>query len=376
MHTRLRQLTAEQDQSPWLDSLSRDLITTGQLQTLIDQGIRGVTANPSIFAEAITHSEAYTPAIEQLASGGATPLAIAEQLMVEDISLAADLFEQLHTESGGRDGWVSIEVSPRLADDTQGMIMAARRFAEAIARPNVFIKVPATPAGLPAIRQLLIDGINVNITLIFTMTTYRDVVEAYLAALEERIARSLPVDRTASVASFFVSRIDTRVDALLDERIAVESEPGQRQELASLRGTAAIANARLAYQQFMATFNAERFRRLERQGARVQRPLWASTGTKNPDYPDLLYVEELIGPDTVTTLPRPTVAALLDHGKIMRTVDRRLIEATATIDRLAALGIDLETIGDSLLADGIQQFVSAYDRLEAVIQEHVTALAV
>jgi transaldolase len=368
MPNRLHRLYDEHGQSPWLDHIHRDLMASGGLHARVDEGIRGVTANPSIFEKAITQSAAYNPAIRDLVQDGATAPEISDALMVEDIRLAADVLRSIYEQSSGVDGRVSIEVGPAFAHDTQGTIAEARRLQQAVDRPNIFIKVPATPAGIPAIRQLLAEGVDVNITLIFSVDVYKRVTAAYLDALEERAARSLPLDHLASVASFFVSRVDMAVDAQLSRMIAAERDEPRRARLQRLLGRAAIANAVIAYDHFQTTFGGERFRRLRELGARVQRPLWASTGSKNPAYRDVMYVERLIGPDTVSTMPPQTIEAFLDHGRVERTIDADLANARATIEALASVGIPLDDVTDALLDDGVRQFVDAFDRLEAAIR--------
>ena len=366
--SRLRQLYAEQGQSPWLDNISRPLITSGDLDRLIDRGIRGITANPAIFEKAVTGSNAYDATLGELVDAGRSAFEIYEALVVEDTRMAADVFRPLYEQSGGIDGLVSIEVNPKLAGDTVGTIEEARRLHRAVGRPNIFVKVPATEAGIPAIRRLLADGININITLIFAVDIYDRVVDAYLEALEQRVRQGLPVDRLNSVASFFVSRVDTAVDARLEQLIGAEGDAGRRKELEELLGTAAIANARIAYGHFEAAFSGERFARLRDSGARVQRPLWASTGAKNPAYSDVRYVDELIGPDTVNTVPDATIEAFEDHGRVARTLDADLPGAHAAIARLEATGVSMPAVTDGLLVDGIQLFSEAFDRLDAAIR--------
>lgn len=367
MTTPLQQLCAL-GQSPWYDSIRRSFLTSGRLHTLIDSGIRGVTVNPSIFEKAILDSTDYDTAINNLLAHGASATTIYERLLIEDVTAAADLFRPLYDQTDGQDGFVSIEVSPRLADDTAASIAEARRFWAAIDRPNIMVKVPATDAGIPAIRQLIGEGLNINITLIFALEYYEQVMEAYLAGLETLAATGRPLDRIASVASFFVSRVDTEVDTRLDVLTAGEPNEARRQELAALRGKAAIANARLAYQRFLTTFAGERFAALRAQGARVQRPLWASTGTKNPAYSDVKYVEELIGPDTVTTLPQATIDAFQDHGRVARTIDRDVAEASRAIAQLYAAGISMKDVTDTLQDEGVRAFADALDKLDTAIR--------
>lgn len=367
MATSLRQL-CDLGQSPWYDNIRRSFLTSGRLRELMASGIRGVTVNPTIFEKAILDSTDYDAAIGDLLAAGAGPATIYESLLVEDITAAADLFRPLYEQSGGQDGFVSIEVSPALAHDTAASIAEARRFWRAVKRPNVMVKIPATTEGMPAIRHLIGEGININITLIFAIASYEQVMEAYLGGLEDLAASGQPLVSIASVASFFVSRVDTEVDKRLDVRIAAEPNETRRKELEALRGRAAIANARIAYQQFRKTFAGERFSALREQGARVQRPLWASTGTKNPAYRDVLYVEELIGPDTVTTLPQATIDAFQDHGRVARTIDQHVDEAYQTMERLEAAGISMKEVTDALLVAGVASFVEALEKLDAAIR--------
>jgi transaldolase/glucose-6-phosphate isomerase len=372
MATALAQLGA-MGQSPWYDSIGRRFIASGALQALIDRGIRGVTVNPTIFEKALAGDGEYDAAIEKLASRGTSPSAIYEHLLIEDVSAAADLFRPLHDRSAGQDGFVSIEVSPVLAHDTTGTIAEARRFISRINRPNVLVKVPATAEGIPAIRQLIGEGVKVNITLIFAIAGYEQVMEAYLAGLEQLAAGGGPLDTMASVASFFVSRVDTEVDKRLDALIASGGTEARRRELEALRGKAAVANARIAYQRFLETFASARFQALKQRGARVQRPLWASTGTKNPAYSDVKYVEELIGPDTVNTMPLATIDAFLDHGRVARTIDTHVDDAYRTMARLGDAGISVREVTDKLLTDGVQVFSDSIEQLTGIIGKKVAA---
>ncbi|MGH2388835.1 MAG: transaldolase [Chloroflexota bacterium] len=367
MTTPLQHLT-ELGQSPWFDNIRRSFITSGRLSALMESGIRGVTVNPTIFEKAILDSNDYDLAIQDLLARGAGPSEIYERLLLEDIRAAADLFRPLYDRTEGGDGYVSIEVSPGLAHDTVASVAEARRFRRALNRPNVMIKIPATQEGMPAIRQLIGEGININVTLIFAVASYEQVMAAYLDGLDQLVADGKPLEKVASVASFFVSRVDTEVDKRLDTLIAAEPEKGRREELEALRGTAAVANARIAYQHFLTVFTGERFAALRERGARVQRPLWASTGTKDPAYSDVKYVEELIGPDTVTTLPRATIDAFQDHGRAVRAIDRNIDDAYRTFDRLESAGISMEEVTDSLLDKGVASFVAALEQLETAIR--------
>jgi transaldolase len=368
MRTRLHQLQ-QLGQSPWIDVVTRDFVRSGQLQQLVERGIRGLTANPTIFHKAVASSSAYDASIADLAVAGADASRIYEALIVDDIRAAADVLRPLYDQTKGADGFASIEVSPKLASDTQATIAEARMYAQAINRPNVFVKVPATEAGIPAIEQLIGEGININITLIFGIEYYEQVMEAYLAGLERLAAAGQPLDRVASVASFFVSRVDTEVDKRLDALKVAAQDDAHRRALDTLVGKAAIANARLAYQRFQTTFGSARFAALKARGARVQRPLWASTSTKNPRYRDVLYVEELIGPDTVNTMPLATVAAFEDHGRVARTIDTDVGGADAAMQTLQDVGIAIKDVTDTLQVEGVRLFTAALENLYACIEE-------
>ena len=349
-------------QSVWLDYLSRDLVDSGELARLVaDEGVRGMTSNPTIFQEAIKGSDTYDADIRRLGADGLSPAAMFEAIAVDDISAACDVLRPVFDESGMTDGFVSLEVSPRLAHDTQGTIDEARRLAAAVDRPNLMIKVPATPAGLPAVETLLTEGVNVNITLIFAQAVYRGVVDAYLRALENRAARGEPVNDVASVASTFVSRIDTAVDARLDELL--QERPDDAAEIRSLQGKAAIANSKAVYRIFEEISASGRFQALAVDGAQPQRPLWASTSTKNPAYPTTLYVDELIGPNTVNTMPSVTMDAFREQGEVQPTVNSDLDYWGGVLERLAAVGVDLDAIMDQLQTEGVQKFIDSYDDL-------------
>lgn len=362
-------------QSVWLDYIRRGLIDSGELARLVaEDGVRGVTSNPAIFEKAIASGDEYTGQILELAARhGDDAARIFEELAVEDVRRAADALREVHDASGGADGFVSLEVSPELADDTEGTIAEARRLWAAVDRPNLMIKVPGTPAGLPAIRRLLVEGIHVNVTLLFARSAYAAVAEAYLEALEERAEEALPIDRSASVASFFVSRIDTLIDARLDARLA-EAPPAERPRLEGLRGRIAIANAKLAYRHYQGIVESERWGRLAARGAHPQRLLWASTSTKNPTYRDTLYVEELIGPETVDTIPPETLEAFRDHGIADETLTDAVEEAAAELAELERLGVSLDRATDELLADGIAKFVAPYRKLLDAVATRSRAL--
>jgi len=355
-------------QSVWLDFIRRSSIDSGELARLVaEDGVRGVTSNPAIFEKAIASGDEYSGQIVELAESHADDAAsIFEALAVEDVRRAADVLRGVYEESGGADGFVSLEVSPELADDTKGTISEARRLWAAVDRPNLMIKVPGTSAGVPAVRQLLVEGIHVNVTLLFARGAYAAVAEAYLEALEERAAEGLPIDRSASVASFFVSRIDTLIDRRLDERLA-EVSPSERPRLEALRGRIAIANAKLAYRHYQALVESDRWRLLAARGAHPQRLLWASTSTKNPEYRDTVYVEELIGPETVNTIPPETLAAFREHGIADRTLTEEVEAAAGELAELERLGVSLDRATDELLADGIAKFVAPYRKLLDVV---------
>lgn len=360
--TRLLQLYEEQSQSPWLDNLTRDSLDDGTLGSFIDDGIRGVTANPSILAKAMSSSEAYTGQLDRLLQAG-MPLEDAYwELVISDITRAADLFASLYESSGGGDGFVSVEVSPQIAEDTGATIDAARSLHQRINRPNLMVKIPATDAGIPAIEAMTAEGRSINITLIFSLSRYEQVIDAYMSGLEALIASGGDPKGVHSVASFFVSRVDTEVDRRLEVLGTERAE--------ALKGKAAIAQARLAYRMFRDRFTTPRWRALAGAGARVQRPLWASTSTKDPDFPDTMYVDELIGPDTVTTLPEGTIDAFERHGTVARTIDRATPEATKDLSSLEHLGIDLDEVAAVLETDGIKRFQAdqqvAFDVLRAV----------
>ena len=361
-------------QSVWLDYLSRDLVDSGELARLVaEEGVRGMTSNPTIFQEAIKGSDTYDADVRRLGADGLSPAAMFEAIAVDDISAACDVLRPVFDESGMTDGFVSLEVSPRLAHDTQGTIDEARRLAAAVDRPNLMIKVPATPAGLPAVETLLTEGVNVNITLIFAQAVYRGVMDAYLRALENRAARGESVDDVASVASTFVSRIDTAVDARLDELL--QERPDDAAEIRSLQGKAAIANSKAVYRIFEDISASERFQALAADGAQPQRPLWASTSTKNPAYPITLYVDELIGPNTVNTMPSVTMDAFREQGEVQPTVNSDLDYWGGVLERLAAVGVDLDAIMDQLQTEGVQKFIDSYDDLLNDLEAKAGALA-
>ena len=361
----------EYGQSVWLDFLSRDLFRSGELKRLIaEDGLRGMTSNPSIFEKAIGHGEDYDAQIAELeASGDLDPGTLFERLAVTDIQSAADALRPVYDQTQGRDGYVSIEVSPYLAMQTDATIEEARRLWREIGRDNLMVKIPATKPGLPAIRTMIAEGVNINITLLFSQKVYAEVAEAYISGLEEYVAKGGDPHKVASVASFFVSRIDTMVDEALDKKIAVANDPAEKARLKGLQGKIAIANAKLAYQLYQHIFRDERWQRLAQHGAQTQRLLWASTGTKNKAYSDVLYVEELIGPDTVNTMPPATMEAFRDHGRPRMSLEEDVPAAEAAMSALAKAGISIDEITARLVEDGVRLFAEAADNLYAAVQK-------
>jgi transaldolase len=371
---RVRRLLDE-GQSIWLDFISRDLIGSGRLAHLIDvDGLRGMTSNPSIFEKAVSSGNDYDEEIVALARQGLDADHVFDRLAIADVNAACHEFNRVYKETGGADGFVSIEVSPRLASETEETLAEAHRLAEAVACPNVMVKIPATKAGIPAIRRALADGLNINITLMFSLADYDAVAGAYLQALEERVAAGRPIDGIHSVASFFVSRIDVLVDSWLEAK-AKDAGP-RAEQILSLRGKLGVANSRLAYKRFADIIGSDRWQMLAQKGATVQRMLWASTSTKNPLYDDLLYVNNLIGPHTVNTMPQDTYEAFKDHGVVQRTVDRDLQEAQALMKALADAGIDVDAATAKLQVDGMDAFVKSFDKVVGIVEQRLLALAV
>jgi transaldolase len=362
----LQRLHAEFGQSPWVDSIDRDMIESGTLASLVRDGIRGLTSNPTIFAKAVAGGW-YDDLIRSLHENGGDGTDIYQAIAVGDIRDAADLLRPVYDEAGGHDGLASIEVEPALSEDTGATLIRARELWAAVDRPNIFVKIPATTAGLPAIEAATAEGINVNITLMFSVDVYRDVARAFIAGLRRYREGGGDVTRVASVASFFVSRVDTKVDKMLD---AIGTD-----EAAHARGTAAVANAQLAYQAYGEIFGGDEFAELRAAGARVQRCLWASTSTKDPTYRDVKYVEALIGPDTVDTMPRETIAAMLDHGDLRRTLDADFGAAADAIGAIEALGISMRQVTDELIAEGVDAFAKSFEELLATIEQKRRALA-
>lgn len=358
-------------QSVWLDYIRRQLLFSPEFRRLIEEdGLRGMTSNPTIFEKAIAGSSDYDEQFAELVRMQKSIEEIYEALTTDDIKRAADALRPLYDASDGGDGFVSYEVSPRLANDTGGTLAAARRYFELIGRPNLMVKVPATPAGLPAVEQLISEGRNINITLMFSVKHYVAVAEAYLRGLEKRAQAGLPLARIASVASVFVSRVETLADKRLEEKLKARPDEAS----AALRGTAAVANAKLIYQRFKEIFGSDRFKQLQAKGARVQRPLWASTGTKNPAYSDIKYVQELIGPNTVNTMPPATMDAFREHGQPRATLEQGVPEAAETVRRLNEAGIDLIEIGEELQQEGVESFDKSFADLLATIQRRHAAL--
>lgn len=357
-------------QAVWLDSISARMIATGELAGRIASGaVYGVTSNPTIFGQAIGKGDGdYEDRIASLADEGKDAFGVYDELTRGDIAAGADLFAAQHA-ANVEDGWISLEVLPSLAFDIDGTVAEAKRLHRLLGRPNVFIKVPATPAGCVAVRQLIAAGVSVNVTLMFNRKHYRDVAHAYQAGIAALVAAGGDPSRVSSVASFFVSRVDTLVDRLLGERAQSAPEP-LRKRIEALKGTAALANAKVVYQDYLAAFGTAEWKALAAKGARVQRPLWASTGTKDPAYSDLLYVENLVGPDTVNTVPEKTLLALLDHGRDLGdTVLSGVDEARRTLDELKELGIDVEAAGEKLQGEGVVAFERSYDELLGVVED-------
>ena len=369
---------AELGQSVWYDYIRRDLYQGPELRRLIEEdGLRGMTSNPTIFQQAIAKTELYDDDIRRLGEQGLPAAEIFEALAVEDVSRSADAFRSVYETARGDDGFVSIEVGPHLARDTAGSVEEARRLWKRCDRPNVMVKIPGTGPGVPAIRQCLAEGININITLLFSVERYREVMEAYLSAFEERVAKGQPVDRLRSVASFFVSRVDTKVDKQLDAIAADAARPDRQRQLArELRGKTGIANARLAYRAFEEVFSGERYAKLREHGASRQRPLWASTSTKDPAYPDLYYVEALVAPDSIDTMPRETFEAYRDHGVPRVRIHDDLDRAQDVLDGLAELGIDESQVCDELEQEGVSKFSDSYDSLLGTLAEKEKAVRV
>lgn len=349
-----------QGQSIWYDFISRQFIANGTMQELVGQGVRGMTSNPTIFEKAIAGGSDYDEQIKQRSNAGETIGEIALQLFMADVRSACDVMRPVYDSSNGTDGFISLEVSPKLANDTEGTIAEATRIWQEVNRPNLMVKIPATPEGIPAIRRCIAAGININITLMFSIEQYRAVAEAYISGLEDRLAAGGAIAGIASVASIFVSRIDSLIDGLL-------GKIGTPEALA-LQGKAAIANSKLSYQIFKTAFSGQRWEQLAEHGAQLQRPLWASTSVKNPAYPDLLYVDNLIGPHTINTVPPETLVAIMDHVVVEPTIELGVQESEATLRQLTEVGVDIPAAMDQLLAEGVEKFVASFDSLFAKIE--------
>src|SRR3984893_2783718 len=351
-------------QSVWLDYIRRSLITSGELKRLVgEDGLRGVTSNPAIFEKAIVGSTDYEAVINSSESAGLDAKGLYEKIAMKDVQDVADILRPIYEESKQQDGYVSMEVSPLLANDTAGTLEEARRLWKTVNRPNLMVKVPATPEGIPAIRQLISEGINVNVTLLFSRDVYEQVANAYIEGLTARAATGADVSRVASVASFFVSRIDSKIDAQITRQLKTTTEPVQRARLSGLLGKVAIANAKLAYHRFTELYSGEAWKALAKKGAQPQRLLWASTSTKNPSYRDVIYVEELIGPSTVNTIPPATFNAFREHGRLRKSLTEDVENAADTMEAVERAGISMKTVTDTLLDEGLRQFADAFAQL-------------
>ncbi|HKT48183.1 MAG TPA: transaldolase [Candidatus Acidoferrales bacterium] len=354
----------EYGQSPWMDYIRRDLLTSGKLQKHIEEdGLRGMTSNPAIFEKAIAESKEYADILESNEAKDLDAKSVYEKIAIRDVQDACDIFRPVYEQTKKHDGYVSLEVAPTLANDTRGTIEEARRLWKTVNRPNVMIKVPGTREGVPAIRQLVEDGLNINITLLFAQSAYEEVAEAYFAALEARAAKGQDVSHVASVASFFVSRIDTLIDSIIDGKLKTEQDAGKRAKLEALQGKIAIANAKLTYRKYQELVGSGRWKALAAKGAQPQRLLWASTSTKNPKYRDVIYVEELIGPDTVDTIPPATFDAFREHGRLRQSLTENVDEAAREMKQLAEAGISMKEVTDKLVVDGVKLFADAFTKL-------------
>ena len=360
-------LYEKQGQSPWLDFIRRNMLLDGGLKRYVEeQGIRGVTANPTIFAQAIGAGDDYDAQIAELVRKGVAPRDMFEQIAIDDIRHAADILRPVYDAANGGDGFVSIEVSPGNAFRTKETIDEAKRWWNAIDRPNLMVKIPATDEGIPAIEECIAAGVNINITLIFALEFYERVMEAYIRGLERRVENGADVRSISSVASFFVSRVDTAADKLIEAKISDSKGDAETAKLQALLGKVAVANAKVAYQRFLAVFGTDRFKKLQAKGARLQRPLWASTGTKNKAYSDTLYLSELIGPDTVNTIPPATIDAFRDHGIVRRTIDENVDDAKRVLADLASAGISIDEITAKLQDDGVESFSKSFDEINEI----------
>jgi transaldolase len=364
-----------QGQSVWLDDIDRGQLRSGLFERLIKaDGVSGATGNPTIFEHSISNDTTYDEQMQQLIAQRMSAQEIYEALAMSDVKTVADMLRPIYDRTNGQDGFVSIEVSPYLAHDTQATLAEVRRFWHTIDRPNVMVKIPSTRAGVPAIRQALSEGININITLIFSIENYRQVVEAYLGALDERLARGENNRHISSVASFFVSRVDVLVDKLLEDKLRVMSNGAEQQKLQTLQGKSALANARLVYQEYKRLFSEPRFETLKQRGARVQRPLWASTSTKNPAYRDVLYAEELIGPDTVDTMTLTTIENFRDHGRVRSSVEDGIQQSRNQLAALEQVGISYDQVTRQLQDEGVEKFADSFHKLFARIEDKRRAI--
>jgi transaldolase len=358
-------------QSPWLDFIRRNILLNGDLKKMIaNDGLRGMTSNPAIFEKAIAAGDDYDDIVKAAGAKSSTPMELYEKIAIRDVQDAADIFKQVYADTKGRDGYVSLEVSPNLAFDTRATLEEARRLWKTVDRPNVMIKIPGTPEGVPAIRQALEDGININVTLLFAQSAYEQVAEAYSAALEARAAKGQDISRIASVASFFVSRIDSLVDSMIDARLKSETDASKKALLESLHGKVAIANARRTYAKYQELVGGSRWKALAAKGAQTQRLLWASTSTKNPKYRDVVYVEELIGADTVDTIPPATFDAFRDHGKLRNSLTEDLSGANKTMSDMEIAGVSMKEVTNKLLKDAVQLFQDPFKQLLDTIAKH------
>jgi transaldolase len=366
----------DQGTSPWIDNITRDMLQDGTLQKLIDQGVVGLTSNPTIFQKAISGSKAYEDELRTLARQEKSTSEIFDDLVLDDIGNAADVLRPVYDRVNGTDGFVSIEVSPDLADNTERTLAEARRLFKHLSRSNVMVKIPGTPEGIPAFQQAISEGINVNVTLLFSLESYKAVAEAYIAGLEAHLAAGHDIGHINSVASFFVSRVDTAVDKKLDDLISHSTDDAKKNELRALKGKAAIANAKMAYAAFEEIFSGPRWEALAAKGANVQRCLWASTSTKNPEYRDVIYAEELIGPHTVDTMPDATIKAMIDHGRVERTIDRDVDEARKQLEAIEKAGISMHEVTHQLQVDGVKSFTASFnDMLETINSKREQMLA-
>jgi transaldolase/glucose-6-phosphate isomerase len=357
-------------QSFWVDYILRSMITSGKLDMHIkENGVRGITSNPAIFMKAISETDEYKESINSLSPQYKDTKSLYEQLAIHDIQGTADALRTVYDQSTKQDGFVSLEVSPHLARDTNGTLDEARRLWKTVAKENLMIKVPATPEGISAIEQLISEGMNVNVTLLFSQDAYERVAKAYIAGLEKRSAQGKPLEHVASVASFFISRIDSAIDKLLDEKMKSANSPDEKNLLQAVMGKVAIANAKLTYHRYKEIFSGDQWQALADKGAQIQRVLWASTSTKNPDYRDVMYVEELIGPQTVNTIPPPTALAFRDHGKLRESITEGVDEALEIMEKLAQSGISMKDVTDRLLEEGVVLFAEAFDKLLDAVEK-------